>query len=76
VQSLFAATAAEERAAAPVTEIAGVNARAEHATAAESGYHREKPLPRTVLEIEQHLELDRQSGTVLEIIRVRRPFDA
>jgi hypothetical protein len=76
VQSLFAATAADERAAAPANGLAGVNAHAEHATAAESGYRREKPVSHPVLEIEQRLEVDRQSGTVLEIIRVRRPDDA
>lgn len=71
VQSLFAATVADGPAAMPKPGIAGVNARAERATAAESGYLREKPREQPLFELEQTVEVDRQSGTVLEIIRVR-----
>ncbi len=75
VQPLFAAAAANAGSAAPHTGLAGVNARAEHATAAEHGYRRDEPLSRPVLEIEQRFELDRQSGTALVITRVRRSHD-
>jgi hypothetical protein len=76
VQPLFLAATANERAAAPASGITGVNARAEHATKAETGYLREKPASRPVVEIEQVFEVDRESGIVLAITRVRRDGDS
>lgn len=75
VLSLFAASAEPNRLVAPYAGLAGVDARAEHATAAEHDYRREAPRSRPVLEIEQWFELDRQSGTVLVITRTRRADD-
>lgn len=72
VQSLFAAAAANDRSAAPARSLAGVDARAEHASAAEAGYRREPMRPRPMVEIEQRLELDRQTGIALAITHVRR----
>lgn len=75
VQPLFAAAVASDGSAASPTGLAGVNARAEHATAAEDGYRREEPRSRPALEIEQRFEVDRQSGTVFAITRVRGADD-
>jgi len=72
VQPLFLGATASDRAAVPQASIAGVNARAERTTAAETGYLREKPATRPLVEIEQRIEIDRKSGTVLEIVKVRR----
>jgi hypothetical protein len=76
VQPLFVAATASELAAAPQAGVAGVNARAERETAAESDYLREKPRSQPLVEIEQRLEIDQESGIVLEFVRVRRSDDA
>lgn len=74
VQPLFAATAADERSAAPARNIAGVDARAEHDTAAAAGYRRE-PARSPLAEIEQRFEIDPETGIVLAFTHVRRATD-
>jgi hypothetical protein len=76
VQPLFLGATASELSAAPQPGIAGVNARAERTTAAETGYLREKPAARPLVQVEQILQVDRASGTVLAITHVRRNGDS
>jgi hypothetical protein len=75
VQPLFLASSASALTAAPQAGVTGVNARAERATAAETGYLREKPAGEPLVAVEQLVEIDPETGTVLEIVRVRRSDD-
>jgi hypothetical protein len=73
VQPLFAA-ALKSDTAVPGSALNGVGARAEHASAAESGYRRE-PERRPLVEIEQEFSIDPESGLVLGVTHVRRNGD-
>jgi len=74
VLPLFALTT-EERPAASLSEarrLSGVNARADHVSAAEIGYRKGKRAPSPALEIEQVFEIDSEHGLVLELMHLRR----
>ncbi|MSR62913.1 MAG: hypothetical protein EXS08_10765 [Planctomycetes bacterium] len=66
VQPLFARAPQGEGLGA---SLVGVDARAEHATEAQQGYHKPRPGPRLVLE--QSIEFDPATGLVLERLRVQ-----
>jgi hypothetical protein len=53
-----------------------VEARAEHATAAGTGYRSEEPRSRPLVVVEQRLEIDPETGIVLAITHVRRSDDS
>lgn len=70
VLPLFIAATAEDSSALSVTGVRAVDARSDHATDAGRTYRKGEPRQHQVLRIEQQLEFDPETGTVLELVRL------